>query len=145
MLDTQLAHAPDQHASVSCAVQESAEMLTVILTLSSATSSLVPLFEARRPRHAVLEKPWRVAVTGAGGQTGQGVFRKMLARPAEFAPLGIVRSEASREALVASGVPAEAVAVADVTDAASIKTAVASCDAMVICTSATPAPSGETD
>ena len=90
---------------------ESLEMLTVLLALSSGASSLVPLFEARRPRHALLEKPWRVAVSGAGGQTGQSVFRKMLARPAEFAPLGLVRSEASREALIASGVPAEAVAV----------------------------------
>lgn len=120
-------------------------MLTVLLALSSGASSLVPLFEARRPRHALLEKPWRVAVSGAGGQTGQSVFRKMLARPAEFAPLGLVRSEASREALIASGVPAEAVAVTDVTDPAAVKAAVTSCDAMVICTSAKPAPSGETD
>ena len=128
-----------------CAVQASVEMLTVLLALSSGVSALVPLFEARRPRHALMEKPWRVAVSGAGGQTGQSVFRKMLARPAEFAPLGLVRSEASREALIASGVPAEAVAVTDVTDPAAVKAAVTSCDAMVICTSAKPAPTGETD
>ena len=41
----------------------------------------------------------RVAVTGAGGQTGQLAFRKMLARPDDFKPVGIVRSEESRAAL----------------------------------------------
>ena len=50
-------------------------MLAVLLALSSGASALVPLFEARRPRHALKEKPWRVAVSGAGGQTGQSVFR----------------------------------------------------------------------
>ena len=48
----------------------------------------------------------KVFVSGAGGQTGQSVFRKMLARP-EFSPVGVVRSEESKAALVESGVPAE--------------------------------------
>ena len=117
----------------------------MLLALSCGVSALVPLYESRRPRHALMEKPWRVAVSGAGGQTGQSVFRKMLARPSEFALLGLVRSEASREALIASGVPAEAVAVTDVTDAEAVKACVKACDALVICTSAKPSPSGETD
>merc|ERR1719163_729322 len=87
----------------------------------------------------------RVAVTGAGGQTGQHAFRKMLARPAEFDPVGIVRSAASKEALVESGIPEECVVVADVTDPAAIAAAISGCDALVIGTSAKPAPSGDTD
>mmetsp|Transcript_22983 Transcript_22983/g.77567 ORF Transcript_22983/g.77567 Transcript_22983/m.77567 type:complete len:287 (+) Transcript_22983:38-898(+) len=86
----------------------------------------------------------RVAVTGAGGQTGQHAFRKLLALP-EFEPVGIVRSEESKAALVKSGVPADAVTVADVTDEAAIAAALAGCDALIIGTSAKPAPSGETD
>jgi len=88
--------------------------------------------------------PRRVAVTGAGGQTGQAAFRKLLARP-DFEPVGIVRSEASRAALIKSGVPETSVVVADVTDPAAIKEAVSGCDALIIGTSAKPAPSGETD
>ena len=87
----------------------------------------------------------RVAVTGAGGQTGQLAFRKMLARPDDFKPVGIVRSEESRAALIESGVPAECIVVADVTDSAAIASAVSGCDALVIGTSAKPAPTGATD
>jgi len=86
--------------------------------------------------------PRRVAVTGAGGQTGQHAFRKLLAKTGEFAPLGIVRSEESRAALLESGVPEEAVVVADVTDAAAIAAVMKGCDALIIGTSAKPAPIG---
>ena len=86
----------------------------------------------------------RVAVTGAGGQTGQHAFRKMLARP-EFDPVGIVRSEESKASLVSSGVPSECVVVADVTDPDAIAKAMEGCGALIIGTSAKPAPTGETD
>lgn len=86
----------------------------------------------------------RVAVSGAGGQTGQHVFRKLLAAK-DMEPLGIVRTEESRTALLSSGVPEDSVVVADVTDAAALKSAVASCNAFVICTSAKPKPSDKTD
>ena len=82
----------------------------------------------------------RVAVSGAGGQTGQHVFRKLLAR--EIDSVGIVRSEESKAALLDSGVPADSVVVADITDSAALKAAVASCDAFCICSSAKPAPTG---
>jgi len=86
----------------------------------------------------------RVFVSGAGGQTGQSVFRKLLARPDEFEPTGIVRSDASRQALLDSGVSAERVIVADVTDPSALAVAMGDgCEAMVICTSAKPAPTGE--
>ena len=89
--------------------------------------------------------PRRVVVSGAGGQTGQLAFRKMLARPTEFAPVGIVRSEASKASLVDSGVPAECIVVADVTDPVAVKAAMRDCDAVIIGTSAKPAPSGATN
>jgi len=89
--------------------------------------------------------PRKVFVSGAGGQTGQHVFRKMLGRPEQFSPRGVVRSEASRAKLIESGVPAESVVVADITDAAAVSAAMEGCDAAVVCTSAKPAPTGETD
>jgi len=90
--------------------------------------------------------PRRVAVTGAGGQTGQHAFRKMLSRPEDFVPVGIVRSESSRSALIETGIPPESVVVADVTDADAISKAMKECEAsaLIIATSAKPAPSGET-
>jgi len=42
----------------------------------------------------------KVVVTGAGGQTGGLVFRKMLAKPDLFNPIGVTRSEESRKALL---------------------------------------------
>ena len=95
----------------------------------------------------LLALPLRVAVTGAGGQTGQAAFRKMLDRPEQFAPVGIVRTKESRKALLDSGVPEESVVVADVTDAQAVKEALLHCKpaALIIGTSAKPAPTGEMD
>jgi uncharacterized protein YbjT (DUF2867 family) len=88
----------------------------------------------------------RVLVTGAGGQTGQHVFRKLLARPG-FVPIGTVRSEASRAALI-EGIgsdKADQVALCDITndDTSALDELVKDCDAVMICTSAKPAPTGE--
>lgn len=104
--------------------------MTAIVGLLATTASASPL---------------RVFVSGAGGQTGQHVFRKMLSQPDNFAPLGVVRSESSRAALIESGIPEEAVVVADITDPAAVCAAMEGCDAAVVCTSAKPAPTGETD
>lgn len=91
--------------------------------------------------HAVAsEGPRRVVVTGAGGQTGGHAFRKLLAQPDEFAPIGIVRTEESKAALVETGVPADSVVVADITDSAAITAAIKDCDALIIATSAVPVP-----
>jgi uncharacterized protein YbjT (DUF2867 family) len=90
-----------------------------------------------------LASPRKVVVTGAGGQTGQSLFRKLLALKEEFEPLGLVRSEESKAALVESGVPASRIAVVDVTDAASVKAVAKDCAAFCICTSAKPSPTGE--
>jgi hypothetical protein len=94
--------------------------------------------------------PKKVIVAGAGGQTGQTLFRKLLALPEEFQPLGLVRSEESRKKLIDSGVPDFNVIVADVTNPDAVKAAVhqqvAGGDklyAFCICTSAKPSPTGE--
>merc|ERR1719203_767759 len=85
----------------------------------------------------------RVVVSGAGGQTGQLVFKKMLKRPNEFKPFGIVRTPESRQALLDQGIPSECIIVCDVTDKRSIEDELPSFDAMVIATSAKPKPTGE--
>ena len=91
----------------------------------------------------------RVVVSGAGGQTGQLLFRKMLALPEEFDPVGLVRSEESKAALImAGGIPESAVAVVDVTDTAAVKKFTedrGSCSTFCICTSAKPKPNGVMD
>lgn len=90
--------------------------------------------------------PKKVVISGAGGQTGQSLFRKILALPEEFLPVGLVRSEESKTALVESGVPSENVAVVDITDREAVQNVMDDDVAAVcICTSAKPAPSGETN
>lgn len=91
----------------------------------------------------------RVLVAGAGGQTGQHVFRKLLAKPG-YVPIGLARTEASRQALVegTDGKPAvapESVALCDITsgDKSGLDELMKDCDALVIGTSAKPAPTGE--
>ena len=88
----------------------------------------------------------RVLVTGAGGQTGQHVFRKLLARP-DYNPIGTVRSEASRKALIEriGEDKSDSVALCDITneDTSSLDVLIKDCDALMICTSAKPAPTGE--
>ncbi|KAJ1460997.1 hypothetical protein M885DRAFT_508522 [Pelagophyceae sp. CCMP2097] len=84
----------------------------------------------------------KVAVSGAGGQTGGHVFRKLLARPGVDV-VGWARSSASRDALIASSdATAADVRVVDVTDEAACLAAMAGFDALVICTSAKPAMTG---
>lgn len=88
----------------------------------------------------------RVVISGAGGQTGQALFRKFLELDQDYEPLGLVRSEASKQALLDSGVPEANVAVCDVTDAEALKKVVGDdVAAFCIATSAKPAPTGEKD
>eukprot|EP00984_Skeletonema_dohrnii_P029928 scaffold20892_cov75-Skeletonema_dohrnii-CCMP3373.AAC.3 len=65
------------------------------------TSSIIFLLTACSSASALAtDTPRRVLVTGAAGQTGQHIFRKLLAKPG-YAPIGTVRSEDSRQALLA--------------------------------------------
>lgn len=98
-----------------------------------------------------MASPKKVIVTGAGGQTGQSLFRQLLKQPQEFEPLGFVRTPASKAALVESGIDETKVAVVDVTDADAIKAAIKEFTtqqplaAFCIATSAKPSPTGEMD
>jgi uncharacterized protein YbjT (DUF2867 family) len=90
-------------------------------------------------------RPLRVFVSGAGGQTGQHVFRKLLALDG-IEPIGAVRTEESKAALLQSGdVPESSVVICDITDPQSCAKAMSGgVDAAMICSSAKPAPSGAT-
>lgn len=85
----------------------------------------------------------RVLVTGAGGQTGAIVLRKLLERAGEvFAPCALVRSAAS-EAKLREGLGEELckgleVAIGDVTEPETLEAAFKGVDAVVIVTSAMP-------
>lgn len=105
--------------------------------LASLLFSLNPIRWIQRCRW---KPPHRVIVSGAGGQTGQLAFRKLLSRPDKFEALGIVRTAESRIALIENGVPAENIVVADVTDADMVSSTIKDCDALIIATSATPLP-----
>jgi len=91
-----------------------------------------------------------VLVSGAGGQTGQSLFRQLLEEDGEYQAIGLVRSEASKDALLeVGGIPdSSCIQIVDVTDKQAIQTVVDQYDnvaAFCICTSAKPAPTGEMD
>jgi len=74
------------------------------------------------------------------------LFRKLL-QDEEFEPIGLVRSEESKKALVDSGIDASNIKVVDVTDNEAVQAALKNLDiqAMCICTSAKPAPTSDVD
>lgn len=78
--------------------------------------------------------PMTVLVTGAGGRTGQIVYRKLKERSGEFVGRGLVRTPASKEAIGG----ASDVFVGDIRDAESIAPAIQGIDALVILTSGIP-------
>jgi glutamyl-tRNA reductase len=86
-------------------------------------------------------KQSKVAVTGAGGRTGSLVFKKLLANP-KYQPIGVVRSEASKESLKKNlGASDEQIVVGDILGSngvAILDKALAGADALVIATSAVP-------
>jgi uncharacterized protein YbjT (DUF2867 family) len=85
----------------------------------------------------------KVLITGAGGKTGRLVLKKLLQRPA-FTPVGLVRTDNSKHGLVNDEqVPESQIVVADICDPETLEKACVGMDAMIICTSATPAPTGE--
>jgi uncharacterized protein YbjT (DUF2867 family) len=108
-------------------------VISLLLMLLVTTASALALSDAKK-----------VLVTGAGGKTGRLVMQKLLQRPA-FHPIGVVRTDTSKEGLIAEGVPASQIVICDVCDAGSMEKCCEgeSVDAVIICTSATPAPTGE--
>ncbi|VEU40846.1 unnamed protein product [Pseudo-nitzschia multistriata] len=96
---------------------------------------------------ALTTGPKRVVVSGAGGQTGKSLFRQLL-EDDDFDPIGLVRTETSKVAVLedCGASKAPSLIVCDVTDEAAVKAALdwTSVDALCICTSGTPRPTGET-
>eukprot|EP00535_Pseudo-nitzschia_heimii_P013733 CAMPEP_0197199096 /NCGR_PEP_ID=MMETSP1423-20130617/33707_1 /TAXON_ID=476441 /ORGANISM="Pseudo-nitzschia heimii, Strain UNC1101" /LENGTH=303 /DNA_ID=CAMNT_0042652947 /DNA_START=92 /DNA_END=1003 /DNA_ORIENTATION=- len=103
---------------------------------------------ATAPADALSAAPKKVVVTGAGGQTGNALFRQLLADD-DFSAVGIVRTQSSKDGLLDdSSLPiddASTIVVCDVTDEAAVKGALDwdTVDALCICSSATPRPTGE--
>ncbi|QCE11740.1 nucleoside-diphosphate-sugar epimerase [Vigna unguiculata] len=75
-----------------------------------------------------------VLVTGAGGRTGQIVYKKLKERPNQYVARGLVRTEESKQNIGA----AEDVYVGDIRDAGSLVPAIQGIDALIILTSAVP-------
>jgi len=89
--------------------------------------------------------PKKVVVSGAGGQTGKALFRQLL-EDEDFDPVGLVRTEASKESLVEdNSYDTAKLIVCDVTDNTAVEAALdwSNVDALCICTSGTPGPTGE--
>lgn len=100
------------------------------------------------PATALSAAPKKIVVSGAGGQTGKSLFRQLLVDD-DFAPIGIVRTEKSKSALLEDPShpidDGSKVIVCDVSDEAAVKDALdwSTVDALCICTSGTPGPTGE--
>ncbi|GAA0171273.1 hypothetical protein LIER_25346 [Lithospermum erythrorhizon] len=75
-----------------------------------------------------------VLVTGAGGRTGQIVYKKLKEKTDQFTPRGLVRTEESKGKIGG----AEDVYIGDITNADSLTPAIQGVDALVILTSAVP-------
>ncbi|KEH22902.1 putative NAD(P)-binding domain-containing protein [Medicago truncatula] len=75
-----------------------------------------------------------VLVTGAGGRTGQIVYKKLKERPNEYIARGLVRSEESKQKIGA----ADDVFIGDIRDTESLAPAIQGIDALIILTSGVP-------
>ena len=105
-------------------------------------TSLLLLFFGGYTCYGSALSPRRVLVTGAGGQTGSRVQRLLESKPA-FSPVGLVRTEESRASVLETASGSD-IKVGSITDAAALADCMVGCDAVIICTSATPKPTGET-
>ncbi|CAF2294240.1 BnaA04g29010D [Brassica napus] len=83
---------------------------------------------------AAAAEPLTVLVTGAGGRTGQIVYKKLKERSDQFVARGLVRTKESKEKIGGE----DEVFVGDIRDPEAIAPAVQGIDALVILTSAVP-------
>jgi nucleoside-diphosphate-sugar epimerase len=123
-----------------------------IFDSSTMVSTLFLLFLlttlAANLSNALSAAPKKVVVSGAGGQTGKALFRQLLGDDS-FVPVGIVRTQTSKDALLEDSslsIDDESrVIICDVTDETAVKGALDwnTVDALCICTSGTPGPTGE--
>lgn len=135
---------PQPHSSLLLIVRLRLLVVTLLLVVHTvvALASSTGSTKSNMPTSSIRQ----VLVTGAGGKTGKIVLQKLLKMPDQFVPTGVVRTAASQQSLMEElGIPAERLCVADICDAAAMEKAVSqtSADALIICTSATPAPTGE--
>eukprot|EP00529_Nitzschia_sp_RCC80_P026124 CAMPEP_0113479582 /NCGR_PEP_ID=MMETSP0014_2-20120614/21401_1 /TAXON_ID=2857 /ORGANISM="Nitzschia sp." /LENGTH=343 /DNA_ID=CAMNT_0000372919 /DNA_START=118 /DNA_END=1149 /DNA_ORIENTATION=- /assembly_acc=CAM_ASM_000159 len=137
-------------------VVSAAFLLSLFSTTSSNNLSKTTTTTTTTTAVYALAAPMKVVVSGAGGQTGQSLFRQLLQRQNEFEPLGLVRSEQSKQSLVESGVDPSKIAVCDITDPDNVKKVVEEFQskggngdnkitAFCIATSAKPQPTSEVD
>jgi len=84
-----------------------------------------------------LAKVAKVVVTGAAGRTGQLIFKRLLQIPT-VAPVGIVKSQPSKQKLLKLGASDSQVQLGDITNPESLENAFAGADAVVLATSAVP-------
>ncbi|KAL5549886.1 hypothetical protein UlMin_000062 [Ulmus minor] len=78
--------------------------------------------------------PQTVLVTGAGGRTGQIVYKKLKERSGQYVARGLVRTDESKEKIGG----ADDVYIGDIRDAGSVVPAIQGIDALIILTSAVP-------
>lgn len=111
-------------------------------------AALVMAVIGSNPAAALSAAPKKVVVAGAGGQTGKSLFRQLLGDD-DFVAVGIVRTQTSKDTLLEDSSLAiddeSKVVVCDVTDETAVKAALDwnTVDALCICTSGTPRPTGE--
>lgn len=87
--------------------------------------------------HHVWGEKTKVVVTGAGGRTGQIVFRKLL-NSAEYDPIAVVRTKKSIKGLIKIGGKSEQIHVADVSNYQELVKTFEGSTKIIMCTSAKP-------
>uniref|UniRef100_A0A5B6YU60 NAD(P)-binding domain-containing protein n=1 Tax=Davidia involucrata TaxID=16924 RepID=A0A5B6YU60_DAVIN len=119
--------------------------LIAVPETSSTVASIFPFLQQRR---SYTKKSFRrlavvsladlnrstVLVTGAGGRTGQIVYKKLKERSDQYLGRGLVRTEETKEKIGG----ADDVFIGDIRDADSIVPAIQGIDALIILTSAVP-------
>ncbi|KAI3788658.1 hypothetical protein L2E82_01431 [Cichorium intybus] len=97
-------------------------------TISTTSRRRFSVFSMAEPNRST------VLVTGAGGRTGQIVYKKLKERSTEYIARGLVRSEESKEKIGG----ADDVFIGDIRNTETILPAIQGIDALVILTSAVP-------
>ncbi|KAL0545109.1 hypothetical protein IC582_020251 [Cucumis melo] len=109
-----------------------------ILRSSISTTSHKGFRRRRFPALSVVamadSAPPTVLVTGAGGRTGQIVYKKLKERSDQYAARGLVRTEESKQSIGG----ADDLFVGDIRDADSLGPAIQGIDVLIILTSAVP-------
>ncbi|XP_042946925.1 uncharacterized protein At5g02240-like isoform X2 [Carya illinoinensis] len=127
----------NKHGSLSLRVPETSRPLSSL----NFNASGYPFLQRRGSRGVGVVSaamadsvPSTVLVTGAGGRTGQIVYKKLKERSGQYVARGLVRTEESKGKIGG----ADDVFVGDIRDGSTIVAAILGIDALVILTSAVP-------